>query len=123
MREAGFESGGARLKTTPRGIDPGHERIDLLRHRTLMASRWIDPTVVSTPAAQKSSGNVASAWASRGVASGARRAPSVTTSFAMASARKVVFAKRSAIRAPLLGRRLGRVGLQRWFFCATNPDC
>jgi hypothetical protein len=38
-----------------------------------MPSRWIDPTVVSTPAAQKSSGNVASAWASRGVASGARR--------------------------------------------------
>ena len=29
---------GEQLTTAPRGIDPGHPRIQLLRHRTLLAS-------------------------------------------------------------------------------------
>ncbi len=36
---AGFEVDGDLLKTAPRGIDPGHPRIALLRHRSLLVSR------------------------------------------------------------------------------------
>jgi uncharacterized protein (TIGR02453 family) len=36
---AGFEVGGDRLKTTPRGYDADHPRIDLLRHRTLTVTK------------------------------------------------------------------------------------
>ena len=35
----GAEVHGDRLKTAPRGIDPSHARIGLLRHRTLLVSR------------------------------------------------------------------------------------
>jgi uncharacterized protein (TIGR02453 family) len=35
----GFEIGGDRLKTTPRGFDADHPRIELLRHRSLTAGR------------------------------------------------------------------------------------
>ncbi|MCP9275759.1 DUF2461 domain-containing protein [Mycolicibacterium arenosum] len=35
LRRAGFEVGGDRLKTSPRGYDADHPRIDLLRHRSL----------------------------------------------------------------------------------------
>jgi len=49
----GVEVGGDTLKTAPRGIDPAHERIGLLRHKTLLASRdhgtpeWLEtPQVV-----------------------------------------------------------------------------
>jgi uncharacterized protein (TIGR02453 family) len=38
LRAGGFEIGGDTLKTAPRGIDPGHPRIALLRHRSLLAS-------------------------------------------------------------------------------------
>lgn len=34
---AGFTVDGERLKTRPRGTDPGHPRIELLRHRSLYA--------------------------------------------------------------------------------------
>ncbi|PFG15983.1 uncharacterized protein (TIGR02453 family) [Propionicimonas paludicola] len=34
----GVELVGERLKTAPRGVDPGHPRIELLRHKTLLAS-------------------------------------------------------------------------------------
>lgn len=36
---AGFAIGGDRLKTRPRGFDPDHPRLELLRHRSLVASR------------------------------------------------------------------------------------
>jgi uncharacterized protein (TIGR02453 family) len=38
---AGFEVGGERLKTRPRGYDPDHPRLDLLRHKSLTAGRAI----------------------------------------------------------------------------------
>ncbi|WP_193612437.1 TIGR02453 family protein [Nocardioides lijunqiniae] len=39
LEKAGFEITGQQLKTTPRGYDAGHPRIDLLRHRTLTAGK------------------------------------------------------------------------------------
>jgi uncharacterized protein (TIGR02453 family) len=47
----GFELGGDRLKTSPRGYDATHPRIDLLRHKSLVLGRGygFDP-VVHTPA-------------------------------------------------------------------------
>lgn len=38
LERAGAEIHGDRLKTAPRGIDPTHPRIGLLRHRTLLAT-------------------------------------------------------------------------------------
>ena len=35
LERKGFEIGGDRLKTSPRGYDADHPRIDLLRHRSL----------------------------------------------------------------------------------------
>jgi uncharacterized protein (TIGR02453 family) len=53
LEAGGSEIHGDRLKTAPRGIDPSHPRIGLLRHRTLLASRehgtpeWLEtPEVV-----------------------------------------------------------------------------
>lgn len=48
LESAGFDIGGDRLKTTPRGYSADHPRIELLRHRALTAGRvftspdWID---------------------------------------------------------------------------------
>ncbi|WP_331436064.1 DUF2461 domain-containing protein [Gordonia sp. w5E2] len=39
LEDAGFDIGGDRLKTAPRGWDAGHPRIELLRHKTLTVSR------------------------------------------------------------------------------------
>jgi uncharacterized protein (TIGR02453 family) len=39
LREAGMSIGGDRLKTRPRGVAADHPRVDLLRHRSLTASR------------------------------------------------------------------------------------
>jgi len=39
LREAGLSIGGDRLKTRPRGVAADHPRVDLLRHRSLTASR------------------------------------------------------------------------------------
>jgi uncharacterized protein (TIGR02453 family) len=39
LEKAGFQIGGERLKTTPRGYDADHPRIDLLRHKQVIASR------------------------------------------------------------------------------------
>lgn len=41
LRERGFEIGGDRLKTTPRGFGADHPRIELLRHKTLFANHLI----------------------------------------------------------------------------------
>ncbi|MGW0017291.1 DUF2461 domain-containing protein [Rhodococcus sp. NPDC003382] len=48
LRRDGFEIGGAQLKTRPRGVDPEHPRLDLMRHKALTAGRteqsppWLD---------------------------------------------------------------------------------
>lgn len=39
VEKDGFEIGGERLKTTPRGFEADHPRIDLLRHKSLTAGR------------------------------------------------------------------------------------
>ncbi|GAB3133038.1 DUF2461 domain-containing protein [Tsukamurella serpentis] len=39
LRRGGWEIGGDTLKTSPRGWDAGHPRIDLLRHRSLTVMR------------------------------------------------------------------------------------
>ena len=39
LTAAGWEVGGERLKTAPRGWDPAHPRIELLRHKTFTMSR------------------------------------------------------------------------------------
>ena len=39
LRRKGFELGGEKLKTSPRGYDAGHPRIELLRHKTMTLSR------------------------------------------------------------------------------------
>jgi uncharacterized protein (TIGR02453 family) len=50
---------GEQLKTAPRGIDPGHPRIGLLRHKTLLASvehgvpEWLDTDELAENIAQE----------------------------------------------------------------------
>ena len=39
LEKGGFEVGGDRLKTSPRGYDAAHPRIELLRHRSLTVTR------------------------------------------------------------------------------------
>jgi uncharacterized protein (TIGR02453 family) len=51
-RDAGLEIGGDRLATRPRGTPPDHPRLELLRHRSLVASRTWEPAPwLGTPAA------------------------------------------------------------------------
>jgi uncharacterized protein (TIGR02453 family) len=49
LAAAGFDIGGDRLKTKPRGVDPDHPRLELLRHRSLFAGRMLgfDPVIHS----------------------------------------------------------------------------
>ena len=49
LEKAGYEVGGDRLKTSPRGYDPDHPRIDLLRHRSITVGRpyGFDPVIHS----------------------------------------------------------------------------
>lgn len=39
LERAGFEIGGEKLKTSPRGYDAEHPRIELLRHKQILAGR------------------------------------------------------------------------------------
>ncbi len=51
LGKAGFEVGGEQLKRPPRGYDGAHPRIDLLRHKQLMATRSYGfEKVIHTPA-------------------------------------------------------------------------
>ncbi len=60
LEAAGYEISGTQLKTCPRGYDPGHPRLRLLRHKTLTAHRDFGaPPWLATPAAR---GRVAEAW-------------------------------------------------------------
>lgn len=43
LRRGGWDIGGQRLKTRPRGYDADHPRIELLKHRTLIAHRHWEP--------------------------------------------------------------------------------
>lgn len=43
LRQGRWEVGGQRLKTRPRGYDADHPRIELLKHRTLIAHRHWEP--------------------------------------------------------------------------------
>ncbi len=50
LHEAGWHVTGDRLKTAPRGWSQDHDRIDLLRHKTISAMRWIeDGDIVTSP--------------------------------------------------------------------------
>jgi uncharacterized protein (DUF2461 family) len=39
LQKQGWELGGERLKTSPRGYDADHPRIDLLRHKSMTLGR------------------------------------------------------------------------------------
>jgi uncharacterized protein (TIGR02453 family) len=43
LGKKGYELGGDVLKTRPRGIDPDHPRIELLRHRSVVTGRTWEP--------------------------------------------------------------------------------
>ncbi|OZM74665.1 TIGR02453 family protein [Amycolatopsis antarctica] len=43
LRRSGWDLGGDTLRTRPRGVDPVHPRLELLRHRTLRAVRTWEP--------------------------------------------------------------------------------
>ena len=50
LEKRGFEVGGDRLKTTPRGYDADHPRIELLRHRSLTVGHQLGfEPVIHTP--------------------------------------------------------------------------
>ena len=50
LEKRGFEIGGERLKTAPRGYDATHPRIELLRHKSLFAGHLIGfEPVIHTP--------------------------------------------------------------------------
>ncbi len=50
LAESGWEIGGDRLQTAPRGWSREHPRIELLRHRSLTAMQWVrDTDIVTTP--------------------------------------------------------------------------
>ena len=51
VEKSGFEIGGEKLKTSPRGYDADHPRIDLLRHKSLTAGHQLGfDQVIHTPA-------------------------------------------------------------------------
>jgi uncharacterized protein (TIGR02453 family) len=43
LRKSGWDIRGDRLKSRPRGVDPEHPRLDVLRHRTLYAAKVWPP--------------------------------------------------------------------------------
>lgn len=60
LRRAGCDIGGQRLKTRPRGYDADHPRIELLKHRTLIAHRhWAPASWLHTARAKQ---RVRKAW-------------------------------------------------------------
>ncbi|WP_206447027.1 DUF2461 domain-containing protein [Agrococcus sp. KRD186] len=50
LTDAGYELGGEQLKTAPRGTDPEHPRIGLLRYKWVTARRHLSPADASGPA-------------------------------------------------------------------------
>ncbi|MEV0945518.1 DUF2461 domain-containing protein [Rhodococcus sp. NPDC049939] len=57
---AGYEIGGDKLKTRPRGVAEDHPRLDLMRHKSLTASKaYLSPTWIDTA---RSAEEVRAAW-------------------------------------------------------------
>ncbi len=48
LEHAGYEPGGEAVKTAPRGVDPQHPRIALLRYKWLTARRHVEPADAGT---------------------------------------------------------------------------
>ncbi|ANS26707.1 DUF2461 domain-containing protein [Rhodococcus opacus] len=62
VRSSGFEIGGDTLKTRPRGVAEDHPRLDLMRHKSLTASRsYLSPDWIETP---RAADEVRTAWRS-----------------------------------------------------------
>ncbi|WP_072807417.1 DUF2461 domain-containing protein [Rhodococcoides yunnanense] len=60
LADSGFEIGGDQLKTKPRGYELDHPRIDLLRHKSLTASKHFgSPAWLETP---KAAAHVRDTW-------------------------------------------------------------
>ena len=60
VRSGGITIGGETLKTRPRGVDPDHPRLELLRHRSLYGwRRWPPDDVLHERGARR---RVATAW-------------------------------------------------------------
>jgi uncharacterized protein (TIGR02453 family) len=60
LESAGLTVAGERLKSRPRGVDPDHPRLELLRHRSLYAWRcWPPDDALHEPAARE---RVAATW-------------------------------------------------------------
>jgi uncharacterized protein (TIGR02453 family) len=60
LQAAGLAIDGERLRTRPRGVDPGHPRLDLLRHKSLYAwRRWPPDDALHEPVALE---RVAATW-------------------------------------------------------------
>ncbi|MBE7187495.1 DUF2461 domain-containing protein [Jatrophihabitans endophyticus] len=64
VRRRGYEIGGEQLTRVPSGFDKEHERADLLRHKTLVASRELQaPDWLTTPQARP---EIAKRWRAMG---------------------------------------------------------
>lgn len=62
VRADGITIGGETLKTRPRGVDPGHPRLDLMRHKALYGHRtWPPDDLLHEGGSQE---RVASVWRS-----------------------------------------------------------
>ncbi|MEN0139119.1 MAG: DUF2461 domain-containing protein [Rhodococcus sp. (in: high G+C Gram-positive bacteria)] len=62
VRSADFAIGGDILKTRPRGVAEDHPRLDLMRHKSLTASRtYLSPDWIETP---RAADEVRTAWRS-----------------------------------------------------------
>ncbi|MFD9663794.1 DUF2461 domain-containing protein [Rhodococcus sp. NPDC059968] len=62
VRSSGFEIGGDTVKTRPRGVAEDHPRLDLMRHKSLTASRtYQSPDWIETP---RAADEVRTAWRS-----------------------------------------------------------
>lgn len=60
VRSAGITTAGEQLKTRPRGIDPEHPRLELLRHKSLYGRRsWPPDDVLHEPGSRE---RVADTW-------------------------------------------------------------
>ncbi len=60
LETAGFTVAGERLRSRPRGVDPRHPRVELLRYRSLYVwRRWVPDDVLHEPGAY---GRVAMTW-------------------------------------------------------------
>jgi uncharacterized protein (TIGR02453 family) len=50
LDRAGFQRGGAQVRTRPRGVPPDHPRLDLMRHESLTAGRLLPDSALASGA-------------------------------------------------------------------------